>query len=325
MDKEVILSICVACYNQWHYIKECLDSIVKYEFLEQLEIVIIDDKSTDNSEDIIKKWIKNNPNISTAYSRNAENSWPWYTYNQAISMAQWEYISFMDADDYFIQSSLQDKILYSKKHAVDIVYGNWSFLRNQELQTLPIHASIDPILSLKDSTLLYQTITSRVPMLSLSSSLIKKSFLSKIWGFDEHKLAINDWILNIKMMRVLSEKDSSFWYDKRCVFAYRIHDNNISKNPWKQYSSFDYIINTYCPQQYHNQLYKDILFVTAIRYKMIGDMKNTIIYINKLKTYISSRLMVIVAYIVAYIPLYILKKTESSLRNIKQYFKWKLF
>lgn len=60
MNNNSLISICIANYNKAPYIEQCLDSIINKETYDNKEIVIIDDCSTDDSMDIIKKWIERN-------------------------------------------------------------------------------------------------------------------------------------------------------------------------------------------------------------------------------------------------------------------------
>ena len=93
MDK--LISIIIPVYNAKEYIKECAKSIVN-EITEQMEVIFIDDGSTDNSEDIYNKY-KNIKDVKIIKQRNHGVS---YTRNKGIDEAAGKYIMFVDADDY---------------------------------------------------------------------------------------------------------------------------------------------------------------------------------------------------------------------------------
>ncbi len=89
------LSVIVPVYNVEEYLDKCLDSLVKQE-LKEMEIIIVNDGSLDNSQSIIDKYKKKYSNIK-AYIK--ENSGLSDTRNMGIKYAKGEYIAFLDSDD----------------------------------------------------------------------------------------------------------------------------------------------------------------------------------------------------------------------------------
>ena len=94
--KRIKVSIIVPIYNVENYLDKCLDSLVK-QTLENIEIILINDGSTDNSEKIISKYMKsygdkivliNQKNGGQASARNA-----------GIKIARGEFLMFVDSDD----------------------------------------------------------------------------------------------------------------------------------------------------------------------------------------------------------------------------------
>lgn len=92
MKKDI--SIIVPIYNAEEYLEKCLDSIV-HQTKEELEIILINDGSTDNSESIIKKY----KDSRIQYYKN-KNQGIGKTRNFGISKATGDYIMFLDSDDY---------------------------------------------------------------------------------------------------------------------------------------------------------------------------------------------------------------------------------
>jgi hypothetical protein len=173
---------------------------------------------------------------------------------------------------------------------------------------------------------LYQSITKRIPLLSLSTSVVRKKILEHINWFDESRLSLNDWVLNIKLSHYANQNNYTLGYDETIAFAYRIHNNNISKNPWKQYESFDYIIQNYCPTINHKALYEEVYFVTGLRYKMIDDITHAKLYLEKLKKNNPYWLKTILSYIIIYfVPYRVLISLQTFMWRIKHYLKWKIF
>lgn len=90
-----LVSIIVPVYNVENYVEECIKSIVN-QFYKNLEIIIIDDGSTDNSAKIIKKWEKIDSRIKYIYQQNKGLSG---ARNTGIVHAKGVYVQFVDSDD----------------------------------------------------------------------------------------------------------------------------------------------------------------------------------------------------------------------------------
>ena len=191
------LSICIATYNIENYIGECLDSLYKYLEFPEFEIIIVDDCSTDNTADKIKNRILEHPDTTVIFEKNKKNSWPWPTYNNAIKLARWEFITFIDWDDFLIKNTFQNKLEFFKKNKnLKVVYWNGIFYEKKTfwLEVQPnleklYWGSVDKTLELMYTT---------IPVLIVSTTVLKRDFIEKIWWFDD-RINSNDWILNIKI------------------------------------------------------------------------------------------------------------------------------
>ena len=89
------ISIIVPIYNTEKYLKQCLDSIINQTY-QNLEIICINDGSTDNSLDTLKTYIKKDSRIKLIDQKNQGLS---NVRNQGLKKATGEYISFVDSDD----------------------------------------------------------------------------------------------------------------------------------------------------------------------------------------------------------------------------------
>ena len=112
------ISIIIPVYNTSKYIKKCLDSIANQTF-KNLEIIIVNDGSTDDSEDIIKQWIKKNNNVKIKYF-NKENEGLSEARNFGVKKAEGRYISFIDSDDY-IEQNLYENLKKYMDDNIDLI------------------------------------------------------------------------------------------------------------------------------------------------------------------------------------------------------------
>ncbi|HFU3800008.1 TPA: glycosyltransferase family 2 protein [Streptococcus suis] len=104
-----IISVCVPVYNSSTYLKECIESIRNQTF-KDLEIICVDDGSTDNSLEILKEFQKLDPRIQLIVQE--RNMGVGAARNRAIDLASGQYMSFIDSDD-FIEPELFEE-LYNK-------------------------------------------------------------------------------------------------------------------------------------------------------------------------------------------------------------------
>lgn len=112
------LSIIIPVYNTESYLERSIQSIIN-QTLTDIEIICVDDGSTDNSGEILKKY----ENIDTRIKviELYKNYGPGYARNIGIESASGEFIGFMDSDDYVDQRFFENLFKYSKNN--DIVKG----------------------------------------------------------------------------------------------------------------------------------------------------------------------------------------------------------
>ena len=117
IDMAPKLSVVVPVYNVENYLSKCLDSILK-QTLEDIEIICVNDGSTDGSANILQDYKKKDPRIIVLEQ---ENQGLGAARNTGIRTARGEYIGFVDSDD-FIEPTMYEK-LYEKacKFQLDIV------------------------------------------------------------------------------------------------------------------------------------------------------------------------------------------------------------
>jgi glycosyltransferase involved in cell wall biosynthesis len=118
MSNNIAVSIIVPVYNTAPFLKRCLDSLC-VQSLTNIEILCIDDASTDNSLEILNEFSKKDTRIKVF--TNAKNSGAAVSRNVGIANASGEFIGFCDSDDYVDRNYY--KLLYINGKDVDIVRG----------------------------------------------------------------------------------------------------------------------------------------------------------------------------------------------------------
>ena len=126
---KIDLSIIIPVFNTQDYISDCLKSIMDAS-LENVEIIIIDDGSTDNSREIINEFSKNEKNISYFYQ---ENKGQGAARNKALELAKGDYVYFMDSDDILNPSRFNEIYTIIKDEKLDaIFFDGESFVDSEE-------------------------------------------------------------------------------------------------------------------------------------------------------------------------------------------------
>jgi len=112
------VSVIIPVYNMEKYIEKCLDSIIN-QTMKNIEVIIINDGSTDNSEQIILEYIKRHPEANILYFEK-DNGGLSDARNYGVPYATGKYISFIDADDY-IENNLYEKLEEFMDKDIDMI------------------------------------------------------------------------------------------------------------------------------------------------------------------------------------------------------------
>src|SRR4051812_6251676 len=114
--EKIKVSVITPVYNVEEYLEETIDSLVN-QTLSPIEIIMIDDGSTDRSPEIIEEYSRRYPNVIFVQQ---ENSGPGAARNTGLKMARGEYISFVDSDDLLPHDALESmyETALAKKSAI---------------------------------------------------------------------------------------------------------------------------------------------------------------------------------------------------------------
>ena len=112
------ITVIVPCYNVEKYIEKCIQSLISQTY-SNLEIILVDDCSTDNTWKIIEKYAKKYKNIKCI--KNDKNSGAGFSRNKALKEAKYNYISFIDSDDYIESNYYESMMKQLKKEKSDLI------------------------------------------------------------------------------------------------------------------------------------------------------------------------------------------------------------
>ncbi|MBU3172986.1 glycosyltransferase [Clostridium estertheticum] len=200
---EYLISVIVPMYNVEKYIKECIESILSQSY-KNIELIIVDDGSTDNSYNIAKSYQKENSKVIKLIKQ--QNNGQAVARNKALKVAKGELISFIDSDDFIEINMFEKMISVIKEYDLDIVecnYMNWFGEKENN--------SIYKSKILNDVNYCGSEYYELYPSLSPCDKIYKKEFLDEInFSFEEghyaeDTLAISQAVFFAKKIRHIND------------------------------------------------------------------------------------------------------------------------
>lgn len=115
------VSLIIPVFNAEKYLRRCLDSAVNQTY-ENMEIICVDDGSTDGSKQIIEEYAKNDKRIITIYQENKGES---SARNEGLRIAGGDYIGFMDCDDWIENDMYESLAEALERENADMAAAGW--------------------------------------------------------------------------------------------------------------------------------------------------------------------------------------------------------
>lgn len=188
----VMISVIIPSYNRGDTIKRSIGSVLDQTY-SNLEVIIIDDGSTDNTEKIVADlksnkvfYYKNDTNIGACRSR-----------NRGVKMAKGEFIAFQDSDDEWLPEKLEKQMQFLKEIDCDLVFCSMERISDKKIEIYP------PYLPDNNSSLykqlLYENSTS-------TQTLLGKREVFENIKFDESMPRFQDWEVMLRISLVYNVK-----------------------------------------------------------------------------------------------------------------------
>ncbi len=146
------VTVVVAVYNTMPYLTECLNSLVGQSIgLDRLEIVAVDDGSTDDSAAELDRFAKKYPNTVKVIHQ-ANSGGPAAPSNRALEVATGRFVYFIGSDDYLGKEALARMVKYADRHESDVVIGKMVGTNGRYVHQA-LYKKSDPEISVYDSAL----------------------------------------------------------------------------------------------------------------------------------------------------------------------------
>ncbi len=141
-DTGPVVSVLIPVWNVEPYLPECLDSVVRQTIgLDSIEIIAVDDGSTDRSADILDEYAARIPQLRVIHEPNSGG--PGRPRNVALDRAAGPYVFFLDADDYLGSEALQRLVATAERNGSDIVLGKMVGVGGRHVPTRAFQRSLD--------------------------------------------------------------------------------------------------------------------------------------------------------------------------------------
>ncbi len=217
-----LITVIVPVYNTEKYLNKCIDSIIVQTY-ENLEIILVDDGSTDNSGKICDEYAKKDSRIKVIHKENEGVS---VARNTALDAAEGKYIGFVDSDDY-IEKTMYE-VLYENivKSQADIsVCGFWFVLGNKKKKQ---HNELTEG-EYSSSEAMAQMIDGRLFAGHLCNKLFKAEY-AKRSGFEQNIYVYEDMLYVWKYLR----KCNKLFFTTQPLYYYIMREGSACHN------KFDY-------------------------------------------------------------------------------------
>lgn len=245
------LSVIVPVYNTCKYLKKCLDSIINQTY-KDIEIIIVNDGSKDNSEDIIKEYL-NKYKDKIVYIKQKNNG-QGSARNNGLKHAKGEYIGFVDSDDFIEKDMYEKMIKIAEKNNSDIVICaiNDYYEKN--------NLSCSTYLSLKQNVEVKEAIMNSIP--SVVNKIYKRELIVNNKIFFNEKIWYEDFPYSIQL--VMESKIINYINEPLYNYYHRVkstmHNENISKN-LDVLSAFELLLDYAHKNKLYEKYYKEINYL----------------------------------------------------------------
>lgn len=223
MHESPLVSVICLCYNHADFVVEALESVL-HQSHHNVELIIADDFSTDNSVEVIEKWLKNHPEIPLLINKvNLGNT---KTFNQCFKIAKGDYIIDLAADDILQPDCIKLQLngfAKSSYNNLGLIYGNAQLiselgeLKDDYFKTDSHRKRIES----QATGDIYMGLLNGENNLCSISALVKREVFERLNGYDEN-LAYEDYDFWIRAARIYN-----FDYIDEILVQKRILNNSM--------------------------------------------------------------------------------------------------
>lgn len=217
-----LVTVITPLFNAQDFIGETIESVLDQTY-QNWEMIIVDDCSTDNSRDIVKKYEAKESRIKLIELEKNFGG-PARPRNVGLDISKGDYLAFLDADDVWLKNKLQVQINEMLVNNLDFTSTDSKFIDDNSIDTIiNKHKIVIFFKKIKRKATLSDVIKGN--FISTSSAIVSKNFISK---FDENKdfIGVEDMYL---WMKILNKKNVRYKYIRDKLIKYRVSSTSLSE------------------------------------------------------------------------------------------------
>lgn len=220
MTKPIFISVVVAAYNATSTLEACINSIA-CQTHGNLEILIVDDVSTDETLALAQKLAKQDERIKVIARK--KNGGPAAARNSALDIATGEWIAVVDSDDTILPNRLSDLLKIAQEKNAEIVFDNLFYIEYNARPNTPLNIYLPQDLNIEGEVTMAEFVeshvkSSRVPCLGFLKPMIRRDALEKNNIRYNQNLTIGEdtmLILNLLTQGARTYITPNAWYQYR--------------------------------------------------------------------------------------------------------------
>lgn len=226
MMNDIWVSIIVPAYNAEKYIGRCVDSLVRQECFEKLEILLINDGSTDHTGILMDNYSKNYGNIKTFHLNNSGVS---NARNYGIEKAQGEYIAFVDADDWVERTCYKSMYQAAWKENADIAAAGISIDDDTGIIALRVLTNKNKTINKREGIkkFLYGDIDVHVCNKIFKTQVFRKYRFDSDIKIAEDRLFLFECLLIADRIVLLNQSYYHYYQNETSVMNQKISEKNL--------------------------------------------------------------------------------------------------
>lgn len=225
-EEVLLVSVVVITYNSEDFVLETLESI-KNQTYKNIELIITDDKSKDNTIQVCQDWLSNNSKnfINSKIITTPDNSGIPANCNRGIHAAKGEWIKIIAGDDILLPNAIEKYIQFAAQN------GECEIIHAKVIRMIHRGNDIEKISAEKYPKTLHQEMSPEIQfnllrfstMVLAPTVFIKKVLLEKLNYFDESIKLCEDWPFWLK----ITQQGRRFYFLNQETVLYRIHEKSV--------------------------------------------------------------------------------------------------
>ena len=247
-----LVSIIVPIYNVDKYLNKCLESLVNQTY-KNIEIILVNDGSTDNSQKIIEQYVSKYPNLIKSYKK--ENGGLSDARNYGFKKAKGKYLAFIDSDDYVTENYVEKLYKSIKENSSDLAICNYYNVKENKYIVSKNYITQSPCSIFDDKLQLFNACAVWNKMFS-KNTLCKNNFLfDKGVIYEDLRFILKCYT---KIKKISYVEDPLYYYIIRNGSI--MNSINIKKNE-DILKGFDNVIKYYQKEDIYDEFKEEIEFL----------------------------------------------------------------